>query len=190
VNGRSCGNDGLWTAWKTKNRFPTAAHEPLEIAGRDSHIPAAPARERHGKVEIQRQDSQLSHSDSLFNQSKTKSKMKTIIKLMTACIIVCSISTAFAQNPSKDSTMQNPQPAQTNPTMTKDYVTMMNGKMMEYKDGKMMELKGDYSCSNGCKVSSKGMLQKKDGTTQQLKEGDKVYKDGRMEMAKAETPQK
>src|SRR6202140_2068741 len=28
-----CGNDGLWTARKTKSRLSAAAHEPLEIAG-------------------------------------------------------------------------------------------------------------------------------------------------------------
>ena len=37
VKGR--GNAGLWTARKTKNRFPIAAHEPLEIAVAISTFP-------------------------------------------------------------------------------------------------------------------------------------------------------
>jgi len=43
------GNAGLWTARKTKNRFPIAAHKPLEIACHDFHIPAAPATTAVGK---------------------------------------------------------------------------------------------------------------------------------------------
>jgi hypothetical protein len=43
-----CGNDGLWTRWKTKTRFPTAP-TALGNRWRDSHISTAPAR--RGKVE-------------------------------------------------------------------------------------------------------------------------------------------
>ena len=69
---KDCGNAGLWTARKTKSRFSIAAHEPLEIAARDSHISAAPARERHGKVEIQRQDSHFPTTIYPILKSKNK----------------------------------------------------------------------------------------------------------------------
>jgi hypothetical protein len=46
---KDCGNAGLWTARKTKDRFSIAAHEPLEIRWRDFHIPAVPACDRMEK---------------------------------------------------------------------------------------------------------------------------------------------
>jgi hypothetical protein len=36
---KDCGNAGLWTARKTKDRFSIAAHEPLEIAVAISTFP-------------------------------------------------------------------------------------------------------------------------------------------------------
>jgi hypothetical protein len=47
-----CGRRG-----KPKPGFPRPTTSPLEIAPRDFHIPAAPTYDRHGKVEIQQQDS-------------------------------------------------------------------------------------------------------------------------------------
>jgi hypothetical protein len=69
---KGCGNDGLRTARKTQNRFSVAAHEPLEIAVRDFHITAAPARERRGKVEIQKQDSHFPATIYPYSNQKTK----------------------------------------------------------------------------------------------------------------------
>ena len=37
--GKGCGNDGLWTARKTRNGFSIAAHEPVEIAAAISTFP-------------------------------------------------------------------------------------------------------------------------------------------------------
>ncbi len=79
-----CGNAGLWAAGKTKTRFPSAAHEPLEIA------PAIPTFPRprllpRGKVEIQKQDS---HFPTLFfpsqNQKSKGASIKSAILLLQA----------------------------------------------------------------------------------------------------------
>ena len=55
-NRTGCGNDGPWKARETKGRFPVPSHSPWKSQD-DFHIPAAPAHHRHGKVEIQTQDS-------------------------------------------------------------------------------------------------------------------------------------
>jgi hypothetical protein len=49
---------GLWKAWKAQGRLPTLSTSPLGIspqAGRDSHIPTAPAPTADGKLENQKQ---------------------------------------------------------------------------------------------------------------------------------------
>jgi len=78
-------------------------------------------------------------------------------------------------------------PTQTTPTKSMDYVVLEKGKLMEYKDGKAIEVKSDFLASNGDKVSAAGLITMKDGTTRQLKEGDRFYKDGRVE-ASAPSP--
>ena len=55
-NRTGCGNEGPWKARKTKGRFSVPSHSPWKSQD-DLHIPAAPAHHRHGKVEIQTQDS-------------------------------------------------------------------------------------------------------------------------------------
>lgn len=101
--------------------------------------------------------------------------MKSI--LIAIVTLVLSISTASSQV-QQDSTNNKMN------SKTKDYVTMKNGKVTEYKDGKWSDLTSMFTCTDGSKVSMDGTLTKADGTTQTLKEGDKVYKDGRMTTAK------
>ena len=65
------GNDGRWTAGKTNRRFSSAAHRPWKSL-HDSHIPAAPVRDRRGKVEIQAQDSHFPTACSHLSNQRTK----------------------------------------------------------------------------------------------------------------------
>ena len=71
---QGCGNAGVWTARKSRSRFSIAAHEPLEIAGAISTFPQ-PRPLPRGKVEIQSQDSPLSHA--LLVPHKIKPERRT-----------------------------------------------------------------------------------------------------------------
>ena len=62
----------------------------------------------------------------------------------------------------------------------KDCVMMKGGKMMVMKGGEKMAMDNETTFTNGAKVSTDGLLTKKDGTTKQLKNGDCVYMDGKM----------
>jgi len=115
--------------------------------------------------------------------------MKNMMKLMLTCVLACSFSFVRAQYPAKDTMKNKPMPAQSNPMGSKDYVMMKNGAMVAYKSGKESNLLTTYQCSNGDKVSATGVVTMSDGTTRTLKEGDKVFQDGRLEAAKS-NPQK
>jgi hypothetical protein len=58
---------------------PNAGFPPLPATlgnrMRDFHIPAAPARDRHGKVEIQEQDSHFPAAHSLSQKPKTRKEI-------------------------------------------------------------------------------------------------------------------
>jgi hypothetical protein len=71
---KGCGNAGLWTARKTRNRFSIAAHEPVEIAGAISTFPQARPLPG-GKVEIQRQDSHFPTLCLCLLKSKPKGEL-------------------------------------------------------------------------------------------------------------------
>jgi len=76
-------------------------------------------------------------------------------------------------------------PTQTTPTKSMDYVVLEKGKLMQYSNGKAMEVKSDFAATNGDKISATGLITLKDGTTRQLKEGDRFFKDGHVEAATA-----
>src|ERR1019366_10297843 len=58
VNKNGCGNAGLWTARKTRNRFPSLSTCPWKSLPRFPHS-RSPDYYRGGKVEIQKQDSRF-----------------------------------------------------------------------------------------------------------------------------------
>jgi len=60
----------------------------------------------------------------------------------------------------------------------KDCVMMKEGKMIQMKDGKTMDLTQDVTMTDGSVVMANGSLKKKDGTTVELKNGDCVMMDG------------
>jgi len=98
-----------------------------------------------------------------------------------------TVQTTPTQTSPTQTTPTQTTPSQTTPTKSLNYVVLEKGKLMEYKDGKAIEVKSDFLASNGDKVSAAGLITMKDGTTRQLKEGDRFYKDGRVE-ASAPSP--
>ena len=61
-----------------------------------------------------------------------------------------------------------------------DCVMMKNNKMVQMKDGKVMDVTSDITLSDGSTVMDNGKMKKKDGTTTTLKNGDCVMMDGTM----------
>ena len=76
---------------------------------------------------------------------------------MIAAVISCSV---MAQSKMSDSKMK-----------MKDGVMMMNGKMVEMKDGKTMKMEKTMTMPNGTMVMTDGTVKMKDGKTMKLKEG-------------------
>ena len=62
----------------------------------------------------------------------------------------------------------------------KSYVKMIDGKVMVVKDGNISALDKDLILPNGTTVSTTGTIKLADGTTTQLKDGDKVNMDGKV----------
>jgi len=115
--------------------------------------------------------------------------MKSILKaaLMGAMALVYSFAHAQQTTPTQTTPTQTTPttPTQTTPTKSLDYVVLEKGKLTEYNNGKAMEVKSDFMATNGDKISSSGLITMKDGTTRQLKEGDRFFKDGHVEAAGA-----
>jgi hypothetical protein len=93
--------------------------------------------------------------------------MKKLLILFAAFLLSASV---HAQDSSK-------------PKM-KDYIMMMNGKMMVMKHGMSMDLKSDTTLKNGTKVMTDGTVKTKDGKTVMLKEGECLYGDGKIKAMK------
>jgi hypothetical protein len=75
MNGKEAAEmPGCGRRWKTKSRFSIAAHEPLEIAGPRFPHSRSPGHYRHGKVEIQTQDS---HFPTAHSSLKIKNERRT-----------------------------------------------------------------------------------------------------------------
>jgi len=64
----------------------------------------------------------------------------------------------------------------------KDGVMMVDNKMMVCKEGKCLPMKETYTCTNGSKISPKGVMTMSDGKTMKLKNGHQVDKSGKMAM--------
>lgn len=96
--------------------------------------------------------------------------MKKILVLSTALFLSCA---SFAQN---DSTInrkkQKSASSQTMELQKTDGVMMKNGSMMTVKKGKMSGMTSDLVCKNGTTVTTKGVISRKDGSQEVLKEGE------------------
>ena len=101
-------------------------------------------------------------------------------KLLMCLLIAGSFATvASAQSGTKTKT-QNMQ-------QVKDYVLMKDGKMHLVKGGNITSLENDLTLANGTTISTAGAVKTSDGTTMQLKEGEKIDMDGKMVMKTDDT---
>jgi len=104
-------------------------------------------------------------------------------KILCLFAIVCLGKLASAQ--STDSTKQATQQDTTTASKGMDetnkdtYITVQGGNVMEVKDNKVMKLEKDKTLKDGTVVMTDGTVKSTDGTTRKLKEGERVYYDGR-----------
>jgi hypothetical protein len=61
-----------------------------------------------------------------------------------------------------------------------DHLKMEDGKIMMFKNGKMMIMDKEMKMANGTMVYPNGMVKMKDGKTMMMKNGDGLYMNGRM----------
>ena len=64
--------------------------------------------------------------------------------------------------------------------MKKDCIAMKDGKVLQMKDGNSTELTADVTLEDGTIVSKDGTVKTKDGKTVMLKEGDRVWMNGKI----------
>lgn len=63
--------------------------------------------------------------------------------------------------------------------LLRDCVVMKAGKMMILKEGKLSEMKEETTLGDGTKVTVDGKVERKDGETMKLDEGEAILLDGR-----------
>lgn len=63
------------------------------------------------------------------------------------------------------------------------YITLQGGQVMLVKDGKATKLEKDKTLTDGTVVMTNGSVKKTDGTSIQMKEGDRIYLDGGMSLS-------
>ena len=64
------------------------------------------------------------------------------------------------------------------------YITLQGGSVLVVKENKTMKLDKDKTLKNGTVVTTDGTVKLADGTTSKLKEGDRIYFDGRLGTSK------
>ncbi len=79
---KGCGNDGLWTARKTKSRFPLTAHEPLEIAAAISTFPQPRLAAAVGKWKSKARIPTFPQRFNLSHNPKTKGDQSRPVTLV------------------------------------------------------------------------------------------------------------
>ncbi len=62
----------------------------------------------------------------------------------------------------------------------KDYLIMKGGKMHLAKGGNITSLENELTLPNGTTISINGIVKSSEGTTLQLKEGEKIDMDGKI----------
>ena len=59
------------------------------------------------------------------------------------------------------------------------YITVQGGNVMEVKDNKVSKLEKDKTLKDGTVILTDGTVKATDGTTRKLKEGERIYVDGK-----------
>ncbi|CAN5622011.1 hypothetical protein BH11BAC1_BH11BAC1_13020 [soil metagenome] len=105
-------------------------------------------------------------------------------KILLTAVATLFIAGAYAQSSTSkmdDNKMDNKMQDDKmlgNKMEMKDGVMMMDNKAMLCNKNKCTPLIKTYSCSDGCKVSSDGTINKPDGTTMKLMNGNMIDKNG------------
>lgn len=106
-------------------------------------------------------------------------KLQYMKQLLLAAVIFCTAHVATAQ------TKTDSLPQVTEKKMEKDgYITLQGGQVMLVKDSKAEKLEKDKTLTDGTVVLLNGMVKKADGTSMQMKEGDRIYLDGGMSLSR------
>jgi len=100
-------------------------------------------------------------------------------RILLAAAIICVANAANAQ------TKTDSLPQATEKKMEKDgYITLQGGQVMLVKDNKAEKLEKDKTLTDGTVVMINGIIKKADGTSMQMKEGDRIYLDGGMSLSR------
>lgn len=113
-------------------------------------------------------------------------------KILLTAIATLFVAGVYAQSsPSKmddkkmdskmDSKMQNGKMSEQKMEM-KEGVMMIDNKVINCNKNKCSPLTKTYDCSDGCKVSTTGMVTKPDGSTMKMMNGSMIGKDGKVTM--------
>ena len=65
-----------------------------------------------------------------------------------------------------------------------DYITLQAGQVIMVKENKAEKLDSDKQLPDGTMVTIDGTIKRADGTSFQMKEGDRIYLDGGMSLSK------
>ncbi len=100
-------------------------------------------------------------------------------RILFLAAIICMANFAKAQ--SKPDSIPN----STEKKMDKGaYITLQGGQVMMVKENKAEKLDQDKTLTDGTIVTVDGAIKKSDGTSFQMKEGDRIYLDGGMSLSK------
>ena len=98
--------------------------------------------------------------------------------LKNSLTVVCIAFTTVISLQAEDS--MKPYGTQHEKMEMMDGAMMMDGKMMECKGGKHMDMKKDMEMTDGTKVMTNGKVMMKNGKSMMLKDGDMVSMDGKV----------
>jgi hypothetical protein len=107
-----------------------------------------------------------------FKFKKTK-KLILTIEILSGIALTATAQTSSNKVKSEKQKME---------MKTSNGLLMTDNKVMLYKDNKCTPLKETYTCTDGCKVSTDGIITKPDGTSMKLMNGYKIEKDGKVAM--------
>jgi opacity protein-like surface antigen len=103
-------------------------------------------------------------------------------RILLAAVVICTAQFADAQ------TKTDSLPHAIEKKMEKDgFITLQGGQVMMVKDSKAEKLEKDKTLTDGTVVMVNGMIKKADGTSLQMKEGDRIYLDGGMSLSRKDT---
>jgi hypothetical protein len=111
----------------------------------------------------------------LLVKNKAAFVMKNILKIAVILAFLAGASVVHAQMRDSVTTIN------TKKAMPGEYVYITNDIVMKHKEGYNTGLASTYYCTDGSTITTDHMLTRKDGSKVMLKNGDIVYKNGRLD---------